>query len=651
MRGIRPTQALLLCAWLLPAAAAAEWTEPLAEHDVGELMRVAEQAFDFRTADAVVLLDSETVDLTTPGERRTTVHRIVWIATELAIGTYADVRVPHRAVDGALDVLRLRTWRDGRWWPHESTLNPTAIVETLPFALESADDYTDRRETMLLHDGVELPCVLEVAYTVVEKLADGAGGDGLRLLAGEDAALVREFRLVVAPGTAVSHAEGNGAPAPRTALVRATPAAADSGGPTRHAWDTYAWRLEPADRLPRPLVADAAAVSPYIVWSTWPSWDALAERVGACFGDPGQLAPDLSESLAMALRDAPTPRSKAKAVAALVDETTRRIDYDARSWAFSPRPAGRVWETAYGHRLDRAVLAAALFRGAGLEVSPCYRGRGYGRIDADVPGLARFEGVSLLVRGDGFEARYDPSSGTVADGAAAFSGRTVWIAEPGRTPETRSTGGETGAVRLILTLAPGEDGGWTGTGFYDATGALSPRHEIAGLAGEAGRFIGRVVGAVLDGAEVTDVSFERLDAGRTTAGFALSLAAIEPDERDRIGLTLGEPDGGLLDALPPDVHLFEERRASPVLLAGPLDQEIELRMRLGDREVVFLPSERSIENAVGRFALTVEREDDRVTLRRTLRVSTATIGAGEWKDLRALLLEETDPRSGALYLK
>lgn len=650
MRSTRPTLALLVAVLVLlaPAAAAAEPAAALGGHDVGGLMRRAETAFDLTTADAVVLLDSETINLSPAGERRTRFHRIVWIATELAIATYADVRVPHRAEEGSLNVIALRTWRDGRWWPHESALNPTAIVETLPFALESADDYTDMRETMLLHDGVELPCILEVAYTVVEKLAAGAGDDGLRVLAGADPAVRREFRLVVGPRTLVSHAEGNGAPDPTRELVRSVESA------DRIDWegtDSYAWNMELVDRLPMPHVADAAAVAPYVAWSTWPSWDALAEHVGARVGDPAPLAPDLRDSLAQAMRDAPTPRSKAVAVAEFVNEGTRFVDYDPRHWAASPRPAARTWETAYGHRLDRAVLAARLFREAGLEVRPCYRSHGYGAIDATVPGLARFEGVSLRVRGDGFEAYYDPEAGAIADGATPFFGRTMWVPQAGRTPEVVSGGEEASAVRLILTLKPGEDGGWTGTGFYDASGTFSPHHEIAGLADEASGFLGGVAGSVLDGTEVTDLSFERLDADRTTAGFTLSLAAIESDDRDRIKLTLGEPDGGLLDALPPDVRLFQEQRASPVLLAGPLDQEIELRLELGDREVVFLPAEHSIENAVGRFALTVDRDGGRVTVKRTLRVGTATIGAAEWPLLRALLLEETDPRSGTLYLK
>jgi hypothetical protein len=520
-------------------------------------------------------------------------------------------------------------------------VSPTAVVETLPFAVQSADDYTGRRETMLLHDGVELPCVLEVAYATVEKVAPAARDDGLFVFAGEDPALLRELRLVVPPAAAVSHAVGNGAPAMEEVAARGNaPGGVDA---TR----AFAWVAAPAGRLPMPHTADAASVSPYAVWSTWPGWDALAERVEAWFGEPGPLPKDLLDSLAVALRGAPTPRSKAPAVARLVNDGTRLVGCDPSYWT-APRAAARTWDTAYGHRLDRAVLALALFREAGLEARPCFVGRGFGAVDGSVPGLSRFGGVSLLVRGGGFEGRYDPSTGVVADGAAPLAGRTVWTVGEDDVPALPA--GDAGALRVVLTLEPGEDGGWTGTGFCEAEGALSPYHRIAGLSGEAGGYLSGVAGA-LEGAEVAEHSIERLDRDAVTAGFEMNLAAPEPDDRGRTTLVLGEPSGGVMDALPEDARLFEERRTSPVLLPGPLRQEVEFRLTPGERETVLLPTERTIGNRAGSFALTVERDGDRVTVRRTLRLDSARVEAADWPLLRALLLAETDERSTTIALR
>jgi hypothetical protein len=642
MSGLQRPATMLVAAalWVAPALLAAAPTAALGGYDVGELLRLAGERFDLKTADAVVLLDSESIDLTADGERRTATHRIVWIASELAVGDYADVRVPHRAEEGALSVIALRTWRDGRWWPHESALASTAVVQTLPGALAAADDYSDMRETMLLHDGVELPCVLETAYTVVERGDWAEGDDGVHVFASADPAVLLRFTLAVPEGRRPAFVSRNGAPEPD--LV--------SDG----ALDRYTWEMNVVDRLPRPLIADAPAIAPAVVWSTWPSWDSLAARVEACFAGAGPLSSALQDSISEATKDAPTPAAKAREIARFVNGATRYVDYDRLAWRFAPRPAERTWETAYGTRLDRAVLAAALFKAAGLDVRPCYGGSGYGAVDAAVPGLARFGGISILVRGDGLEALYDPAAGTLEDGLAPLVGRSLWIAETGRVPEVVAQGpGAASRLRVMLMLGPADDdeGGWTGTGFYDAAGAFSPHHEVMGLAAEASAFLGGVASSVLEGTEVVDQSLERLDRERVTAGFTLTLAAGKPDDRGRTAVVLGEPAGGLLAALPRDVHLYETERASPVLLSGPMEQEVELRLDPGDHETVLLPVQRSVENEVGRFALVVLHDHSRVVVRRTLAVTTAIISPSDWPKLRALLLEETAPRSTTIYLK
>ena len=66
---------------------------------------------------------------------------------------------------------------------------------------------------------------------------------------------------------------------------------------------------------------------------------------------------------------------------------------------------------------------------------------------------------------------------------------------------------------------------------------------------------------------------------------------------------------------------------------------------------MLLPTERAVENRVGSFALTVGRDGDRVTVRRTLRLDSARVEAADWPLLRALLLAETDERSTTIALK
>src|SRR5210317_2146520 len=98
-------------------------------------------------------------------------------------------------------------------------------------------------------------------------------------------------------------------------------------------------------------------------------------------------------SVAAATEASAPALARAEDVCAFLRETTRGINYRDTYWRFAPRPASRTWETAYGHRLDRAALAAALLREAGCAVATAFRTPGRTPIDPDVPALAWFGGL------------------------------------------------------------------------------------------------------------------------------------------------------------------------------------------------------------------------------------------------------------------
>ncbi len=494
-RALLPVLALAFIA-TVPSAVPAAPAAADGVHDVGELMAAARAWVDLESMDAVVLLESRSIELR-PGERTTTFHEIVWISTELGIERYADLRVPYDSATSTLEVTALRTWMDGRWWPHERELNPTAIVETIPFAIQSADDYTNMRETMLLHDGVEIPCIMETVYRITERRPAGTAADGLWIFPGDDPAVQVVYSVSAPSGSPFSFAAANGAP---------DPIVVETNGGT---FTTRTWSMRTVGRLPRPLTPDPASHQPHVVWSTWGSWGELGDRFSANLDGTLALSVELADTLTKRLEHVPTLEAKADEVAAFIRETTRSVNYDDRFWRFAPRAASRTWETAYGHRLDRAVLATALFQEAGCGTDLIFRAAEGAVVDAAVPGLSRFEGVSLRVRGnrsDSFAAFFDPSSGALTHGLSPLARRTVWShigsSEPhvGYGPE----GFENGELRLELTLEPKDEGGWTGTCFFDARGTLSPHASLVGLGDESSSYLGRVVSSVLDGADMTE---------------------------------------------------------------------------------------------------------------------------------------------------
>jgi hypothetical protein len=606
-------------------------------HDLDRLWSRAQERFDPSTHDAILLLENRHVTILPNGGKRTKIHRVVWIGTGVVVRTHADLRIAHNTATSTLSVTALRTWRDDRWWPDETAIKPSAVVETLPFALALADDYTAMRETMLLHDGVELPCIMETTYEIEERGGARDGADGLWVFPQRDPAALVEFRLSIPPEVSFAFHSGNGAPEPIT---------------TSDAGQTVTWTMEDIGPVGSPSITDPASYAPYVVWSTWKDWKTLGDKIVSSFDDAAILGEALADTLAARLAHEPSALSKARAIVAFVDESTRSIHYDARFWSFSPRAASRTWETAYGHGFDRAVLATALFREAGLDAEPVYRSTGSSGIDIDIPGLSRFDDIGVWVSGERFAGFYDPADGHLTDGPWPLPGRVVWRPRSESKPSMQE-GVEDPASRfdLVITLEPAEDGGWSGNGFLRADGRFSPHGDMVGLGGEALSRIGEIAESVLTGATVEGFNPEVFEPDQVTVGFDITAKAGEPDDHGRTSITIGEPAGGIMAHLPSDVRLYHENRGSPVTLPGRMAQRIRLRLKTGDREIIYLPQSRVFENEVGRYTLSTKNKDGWVTIDREITVGVAAIPAEAWPGLRELLLEETDAAGGTLLME
>ncbi|MCU0640399.1 MAG: DUF3857 and transglutaminase domain-containing protein, partial [Candidatus Krumholzibacteria bacterium] len=401
-------------------------------HDLDALWKSAGKDFDLSKHDAVLLLESARVTILGGGARRTTIHRVVWIGTDVGIDTHADLRVPWNSATSTFSVTKLRTWRDGRWWPDETRVSPTAVVETLPFAVALADDYSAMRETMLLHDGVGIPCIMETEYTIEETAPGPGGADGFFLLACREPAVLVEYLVEVPGGAPFAFHSGNGAPAPAESPNPQPSGAAVNGG-----MKTYRWSVERSGGLGFPRIADASSYAPYASWSTWKDWDDPGDLFAKCFDKAASIEGALADTLSSRLAFEPADAAKAAKIASLVSEWTRPVHCDSRLRLFSPRPAARVYETAYGDALDRAVLAAAMMRAAGLEARPVFRSAELGGVDAGVAGFSRFGEVFVCVTGDRFDAVYDPLESSLMTRPGMNWGRTVWKPGTGKAPQLR----------------------------------------------------------------------------------------------------------------------------------------------------------------------------------------------------------------------
>jgi len=616
---------LLLTVLALAGTAAAEPVSYDGAHDIGALLAAADAAFEVEQSDEVLLLDRASETWTADGRRISSVHRIVLVRTHPAINHHADLRVAFDAEHQSLTVHTLRTWRlsDRRW----ISGGPTARVETLPFALERAVDYTNMREMMLLRDGVELPCVLETAYTIEDTVPYRHGLDGLWTFAREAPCVQARFSLATPIGSEPVIVASPRVPA---AVVEVDPATG---------LETHSFVMGPLDRLPEPPTAERVAQVPHVAWSTWASWQALGSAWVERFDRAAVADEVLLARLTERLEGAHTGAERARRVAALVADTTRAVDYDD-SWWPEPRPAARTFATGYGHRLDRTVLAGALFRAAGMGVTPIFVGQGFGGVDEGVPSVARLGRLALEVSGTEFDGHFDAESGSFAKGNGLLCGRAVWRPGTGDPPRV-----ETCVVAshlklyLALEFRP-EPGLWQGTGVLKATDGLCPFGRMAGLEDEAVQLLGEVAGGLLEGAKVTGWNPEVFQGNTVVVGFALEIPVGERDALGRLRLELGDPTTVLGDPLGHGLEPSRPTRTSAVHLLDALDIGVELKLVHGDLEVVYLPAASAVKNTAGAMTVEVERGEGEVTLKRSLRLDRAHFAAEEWPDLRALLLAD-----------
>ena len=604
--------------------------------DISKLMTAARTTYDLSNEDAVILFDGEKDHLMADGRLIKYVHRIIWIGTDVAIGRYGDHRIAYDDAGCKFNVIALRTWRDNQWWE----TGPTGIVETLPFELKKAVDYANMREVILLHNGIELPCILEVAYSIEDKTAFRAGAEGIWMFAREDPVVVSRLELGLPKGKSPTYSVSEGVPQLKLTYS------------DDKKLDLYSCEMGPLPARGYPHTIDPAAYTPHVVWSTWKEWKHLGDYLRNVFSAAMRLDSSLTQAFDSLLENAHTDIEKIEKIAAFINDKTTFIDYPESYWWPSPRPASRTYATAYGHRLDRAILASSLFSRAGVMAQPAFIGSGYGSIDEGVPTLSQMNGIGVWVSGKDIEAYYDPSKSSVAVGLTSIFNRSIWLPGVEDKPNVRLRG-ENGVSQFeasIHLICHSDKDTITGTGFVYATDVLNPYGRMTGLKEQSKSFLGLVASGIIKKADIVEYNLSRFDLFNVTAGFKFTLKKPEKDSQQRIPIIIGEPGGGIFDQLGGDTVFCAGKRTSPIILPGPMHQKVELRLDLAGMEAVYLPVDQSISNEAGNFKLTVLKKDEQIVITRELSLSKAGYKPEEWPALRALFLADRHERNQTILL-
>jgi hypothetical protein len=608
------------------------------QYNIDELMKTAQNSFDLDNQDAVFLLDKKRVDWLPDGRMIERIHRIIWIGTSYAVDHYGDHRIPYDSERCDFNVTTVRTWRDGTWW----VTGETGIVETLPEELNTAYDYTNIREMMLLHNGIEIPCILEIVYEIEDKEAFRPNIEGHWNLKRMEPCVKSILTIGIPKGNDFKH--GKHVDVPEYVI-------SEDGN-----LDLYTWEMGPLDAIPYPRTEELTMLEPFVNWSTWYSW----EEYGA-YLDSLYKSHMILDNTLMAIADsiesaALTPQSRINAVIEYINNKTRLIDYPIDYWLYSPRKATRIFSTGYCHPLDRVILTVALLDSLGDQSSVIFICRNHiiGRGFIETPTLTGLYDIAVEDDGYYIDSYYNPKSGNLYADEDILYGRWHWSpgvdVEPALTPE-QSLFFNMYVVSLELGYDKETDK-FIGNGVIETLSPYLPYGDILGVNMAFKDYLADLISGIFDGAEITSYNPEILDQNYVSLRFEYSLPKPKAGDAGHLMLRFGDPPDGILGSLPGDVELHNAIRTSDIYLDGDINQIVKIKLDLDELEVLYHPENKMIRNNIGEFSIDSQQDDNYLVISRRVVVEKGPhLDAEDWPELRQLLLAETHDRNQTIYLK
>ena len=627
------------------------------QQDIAQLKKLAESNFDLSKEDAVILFEGRKYYWLDDGRRISFVHRIIWINSDYATESYGDHRIAYDSERCDFHVVTVRTWMDNQWWE----TSETGIVPTTPDALEHAYDYTNVQEMMLLHNGIELPCILEVAYYVEDKEPFRGGIDGVWTFAKAEPVVRSWF--------------GYGVPSGIRPMVETSKGLA---GPEiekddKYNLDVYWWKMEILDKTPINHIQDPTLESPYLIYSTWKDWQKLGSYIQANINQAAVYPEYLKTDVDSILADALTSIDSINAVTDYIEAKVRLIEYNNSFWAYYPRPATRIFETAYTHYLDRAILVKAILEYIGFTVNPILWGNYLiaSRLDPttletipiyssdfhdsafyEIPTTSIFAKFNFNISKGNSLGQYDPITNSYIVGDQYFNHTMVWSPASNTIPEPVSLKypSRLSEIKLILEYKDKESK-ITGKGTIYSNGDRNFYSNAYGSGDKSKSYLNKTISRLIPKAKISN--YNPLEFRDSFVSFSIEceIEKLEPDENGRNTIVIGKVTGGIFDQLPENLRITDQAHEQNILIDEPIIEKASIILKLDDINLICKPENKTITNECGTFELIVNEANKRLMISREIQLHKDRYTSKDWPQLRQLLLAYSHERNNTIMFK
>ncbi len=414
----------------------------------------------------------------------------------------------------------------------------------------------------------------------------------------------------------------------------------------------YHWTFHEIPNLPEePLMPFASEIIPYIKVSTFQTWDEMTDWYWNLVKDQFVSGPVVKQKTQQVLEeykaengydieDELSDWDKVKAINAWVNTKVRYLGLEFGIYGYKPHKVDQVCNAQYGDCKDKALLAMAMLKEAGIEAYfVIIRTTHLGEFDYELPMLGMFNhAIYYLPDVDGKERWIDGTATFYGadELPAADAGANTLIVKPGgdsffkriphSTPEENG-----GTYTTVLKLDP--EGNAEGSRSAEFNGLFNPvvRNTYENQA-KAKERIDQVLSNQFPGSESSNIQISDLDHYDTPENLYYEMTLPQfATKRDK---TLSVPSTLFEESFSQRYAQLSEREYDLVLNYPSTRTNINRITLPPDFADVDLPPDQTLETEFGSYTRTSQLEDDTVSIEETIIFKPVRVAKEDYPDFR-----------------
>ena len=344
--------------------------------DVDQIVAKRQQAAKLPPSDSAILYHSTIFTIHEDGRMDREEHIFRYLRNLNAWDEFGDPHLAYHSGRQELDVQISRTHTtDGR----KVDTTPNGFNPIVPFGLDRAPDFTDYRQMVVTHLGIEHDVVTELKYIISDKEPFYPWAWGEVLFGTHEPTLERVVTVQAPLNAGLTTASENGAPAGVRSVMGDT--------------ETVTWRMTDLQSYDFAEADDyTGRFLPKAAFTTCPGWEAfgaeLENRFSAAANLNGSLLEDIGE-----FKEINDDGMRLDAVVEFISNRIAVKRFNDIGMLLSFRSADQIYNSGYASTADMAVIYAAVLKELGFNQKVFLLGSSA----LPVPGITGDENYSIYL--------------------------------------------------------------------------------------------------------------------------------------------------------------------------------------------------------------------------------------------------------------